>query len=189
MSHCSPFHREDISIVLCGAAGQGIQTIEHILTRVLKLSGYHVFATKEYMSRIRGGSNSTEIRVSSREVASYVDRIDLLIPMDQKAIPHLKKRISPETIILGEKDTLRTELAMIDIPFSKIAEEVGSKIYANVVAIGVISGILECDKKVLDNYLTRYFSKKGADIISKNKENLAILKVRRLLILKQAILF
>ena len=54
----------DFSIVLCGAAGQGIQTIEYALTRALKLSGFNVFATKEYMSRIRGGSNSTEIRIS-----------------------------------------------------------------------------------------------------------------------------
>lgn len=37
---------EDVSIVLCGEAGQGIQTVEHILTRTLKLSGYHVFSTQ-----------------------------------------------------------------------------------------------------------------------------------------------
>ncbi len=44
----------DVSIVLCGGAGQGIQTVEQLLTQALKLSGYHVFATKEYMSRVRG---------------------------------------------------------------------------------------------------------------------------------------
>ena len=42
----------DVSIVLCGEVGQGIQTVEYVLTRILKLSGYNVFATKEYMSRI-----------------------------------------------------------------------------------------------------------------------------------------
>ncbi|MBA7660129.1 hypothetical protein ES703_68128 [subsurface metagenome] len=45
-----------VSIVLAGEAGQGIQTVEHILARVLKLSGYNVFSSKEYMSRIRGGN-------------------------------------------------------------------------------------------------------------------------------------
>jgi 2-oxoglutarate ferredoxin oxidoreductase subunit alpha len=48
--------KDDISIVLCGEAGQGIQTIEYVLTHLLKLSGYNVFATKEYMSRIREGA-------------------------------------------------------------------------------------------------------------------------------------
>jgi len=57
---------EDISIVLCGEAGQGIETIEDILTKILKDSRYNIFAVKEYMSRVRGGSNSTEIRVSQK---------------------------------------------------------------------------------------------------------------------------
>ena len=33
---------DDISIVLCGAAGQGIQTVEALLTKTLKRSGYNV---------------------------------------------------------------------------------------------------------------------------------------------------
>ena len=47
--------RGSISIVVGGEAGQGIQTIEYLLTKLLKMEGYHIFATKEYMSRIRGG--------------------------------------------------------------------------------------------------------------------------------------
>lgn len=68
--------KEEVSIVLSGEAGQGIQTIESLLTYILKREGgYYVFATKEYMSRIRGGgSNSTEIRVSSRPVNSFVEK-------------------------------------------------------------------------------------------------------------------
>jgi len=44
----------ELAIVLAGEAGQGIQTIETLLTGLLKSGGYHVFATKEYMSRVRG---------------------------------------------------------------------------------------------------------------------------------------
>jgi 2-oxoglutarate ferredoxin oxidoreductase subunit alpha len=50
--------RKDISIVLSGEAGQGIQTVERLLLRLFKLSGYHVFSYSEFMSRIRGGNNS-----------------------------------------------------------------------------------------------------------------------------------
>ena len=88
---------KDISIVLCGAAGQGIQTVEELLTKTLKKTGYHVFATREYMSRVRGGVNSTTIRVSSKPVRAFLDRIDLLIPLNEEALPHLKERISSET--------------------------------------------------------------------------------------------
>ena len=131
----------DVSIVLCGAAGQGIQTIEKILPLVLKRSGYNVYATKEYMSRVRGGSNSTEIRVSSRRVLSYVDRIDILVPLDKHAIPHLKERISSSTIIIGDKTKLSSDREFIDVPFSKIAREIGSTLYENVVAVGMLAGI------------------------------------------------
>ena len=50
---------KDVSIVLCGEAGQGIQTVEEILIQAVKLGGYNVFSSKEYMSRIRGRENST----------------------------------------------------------------------------------------------------------------------------------
>ncbi len=95
--------KKDISIVLCGAAGQGIQTIEDLLTKAAKRSGYYVFGTKEYMSRVRGGVNSTSIRISNTPVKAYVDRIDYLIPLNEDAIPHLKSRINPETEIFGER--------------------------------------------------------------------------------------
>lgn len=80
----------ECSLVISGEAGQGIQTVEHLVTRVLKDSGYHVFATKEYMSRVRGGSNSTSIRVSSGRVTSCAERIDLLIPLSPEGTPRGK---------------------------------------------------------------------------------------------------
>src|SRR5680860_788559 len=94
-------NKQLISLVICGAAGLGIQTVEMLLTRIFKLGGLNVFATKEYMSRVRGGSNSTQIIVSSKKVLAPLNRIDILIPLDKSALPHLKKRISKNTVILG----------------------------------------------------------------------------------------
>ncbi|GAH42449.1 unnamed protein product, partial [marine sediment metagenome] len=71
----------DISIVLCGEAGQGIQTVEQLLTKIVKKSGFNVFSTKEYMSRVRGGSNSTQLRISTEPVSAYINRIDILITL------------------------------------------------------------------------------------------------------------
>lgn len=167
--------REDISIVLCGEAGQGIQTVEQILTRVLKLSGFNIYGTKEYMSRVRGGSNSTQIRVSSRNVSSAVDRIDILIPFDQKALQHVEKRISPDTIILGGKEEVVGEkdeenLTVIDIPFSQIASDIGGKVYSNTVATGVVAGLFKVDRADFLNYITTFFSGEKKNIIEKNRE-------------------
>ncbi len=104
---------EEVSLVLCGEAGQGIQTVEHLLTQTLKLSGYHVFSSQEYMSRIRGGTNSTMVRISSKRVAAPVDRIDLLIPFSVGSVTHLQKNISSQTILLGEKNLFEKECASL----------------------------------------------------------------------------
>ncbi len=164
---------EDVSIVLCGEAGQGIQTVEHILTQSLKLSGYHVFSTQEYMSRIRGGSNSTLVRVSSNRVSAPVDRIDLLIPFSPGAIRHVQKRISPKTILLGEKNTYGNEYqgeTAINVPLSQIASEVGGPVYSNTVAVALLAGLLQVERELLDQYLRHHFKGKGESTVQKNLE-------------------
>jgi len=164
---------DDVSIVLCGEAGQGIQTVEHILTQTLLRSGYHVFSTEEYMSRIRGGCNSTLVRVSSKRVAAPVDRIDFLIPFSPGAVHHVHKRISSETILLGEKKNYGNEYQgenAIDIPLSEIASGVGGPIYSNTVAVALLAGLLKVEKEVLDPYLRHHFAGKDQTIIQKNLE-------------------
>jgi 2-oxoglutarate/2-oxoacid ferredoxin oxidoreductase subunit alpha len=164
---------DGVSIVLCGQAGMGIQTVEGILTGMLKLAGYNVFATKEYMSRVRGGNNSTEIRVSSRPVSAYVDRIDILVPLNKGAISHLRDRISADTVVIGEAELLGDEvsegkLKFIEIPFTKIANDLGNKIYSNVVATGTLAGLLGMKLDDICEYVKRSFSTKAADIVSNN---------------------
>ncbi len=166
--------KDDVSCVICGAAGQGIQTIERILPPLMKLSGYHVFACKEYMSRVRGGSNSTEIRVASKRVAAFLDRIDILVPLDKGAIPHLEKRISVRTVIIGDKNKLATDRPMIDVPFSRIASEIGGSIYENIVAAGVITGLFSIHLETANRYVRKFFGKKSEDVINHN-----ILAIRR----------
>ncbi|MBD3192721.1 MAG: 2-oxoacid:acceptor oxidoreductase subunit alpha [Candidatus Heimdallarchaeota archaeon] len=168
--------KEDISIVLCGAAGQGIKTVEHLLTHVLHPAGYNVFSMKEYMSRVRGGTNSTEIRVCSKPVAAFIERIDLLIPLNKSAIPHLQERITKETIIIGESENigdLEQECKIIKVPFSDIAQDIGNKIYFNVIAAGLIAELFDIDREIVKDYLKERFGEKGEEILQKNYEALA----------------
>ena len=162
--------QEDFSVVLSGEAGQGIQTVEEVLTRVLKRSGYSVFATKEYMSRVRGGNNSTELRVGSRPVRALVDAIDLLVPLQQGAIEHLGARVAPGTAIMGERSVLGDVPGLIDVPLSAMAKELGGEVFSNIIAAGAICGILGADEGVLESYLAERFGRKGEDIVAKNLE-------------------
>ncbi|MHA1266898.1 MAG: 2-oxoacid:acceptor oxidoreductase subunit alpha [Candidatus Helarchaeota archaeon] len=169
----SSLKEHDISIVICGAAGQGIQTVEHFLTRVLKSAGYNVFATREYMSRVRGGTNSTEIRVSSHRVRAYLDRIDLFIPLHKSAISRQQYRFSNETIFIGEPDILTlvlnsTQYKAISIPFTHLAKEIGGIIYASIISAGMLLGLFEVEISLTEEYLTTNFAAKGELKLSNN---------------------
>ncbi len=155
------------TIVLGGEAGQGVQYIETVLVRVAKDSGFHVFATEEYMSRVRGGINTTEIRLHTDHLRAHVDRIDLLVPLKTGVIAHLGRRVSEQTLILGEQTTLDGGPGLV-MPFSSIATEIGNKIYANSVALGTICGLLGLDRAALIRQITERFSAKGEDVSESN---------------------
>jgi 2-oxoglutarate ferredoxin oxidoreductase subunit alpha len=159
----------EISIVLSGEAGQGIQTVEVILTRLLKRSGFHVCATKEFMSRVRGGSNSTEIRVSSVRVDAYIDRIDLLIPLDPD-ISRLRGRIGPDTLVIGEAAELDKDIHVLDVSFNKTAEELGNRVFSNTIASGALLALFGIELFLLEQDVRKRFSKKSEDILNKNIE-------------------
>ncbi|MFX1573357.1 MAG: 2-oxoacid:acceptor oxidoreductase subunit alpha [Promethearchaeota archaeon] len=166
------YKKEDITLVFCGAAGQGIQTVEELLTKTLKKSGFYVFATREYMSRVRGGVNSTSIRISSRKVRSFSEKIDFLFPLNEKAIPHLKKWLSSESVIIGEKEFIEGYLEVpgmkIEVPFLEMSNDVGGKVYANIIVLGLICNILNADKNILHNLLNENFKSKGSEVIQNN---------------------
>lgn len=165
---------KDISIVISGAAGQGVQTVEQLLVGILKMSGFNVFATKEYESRVRGGTNSTELRVATERVAAFVNRIDLLIPFSKDAIEHVKPRMSDKTVIFADSNLLNDEESqkfqhLIKLPFQKTAKEIGHKIYANVIAVGAITGLLGVEPEIGNQFLAQRFKSKGSDVVSQNQ--------------------
>jgi 2-oxoglutarate ferredoxin oxidoreductase subunit alpha len=164
---------QDFSIVLCGAAGQGIKTVESLLAHIFQKAGYYVFSTKEYMSRIRGGVNSTEIRIGSHPVKAFIDRIDLVIPLTKGAIDHLKHRIKQNTIIMGEKEIIAKsekdyQGKIIDLDFSELAKEIGSKIYSNIIAAGVLTKLFDIDITLMKDYLSQRFEDKGKEVLENN---------------------
>lgn len=161
----------DISIVLGGAAGQGIQTVEALLVEVLRREGYFVFASKEYMSRIRGGSNSTEIRITSKPRRAFVKKIDLLFVLDKGALDHLAPRISRQTIVVGEKSKVcDIDCRVIDVPFTRFVQELGHPIYTSTLAVGVVLGMLKADERPFHEYLRMRFARKGEEVVHKNIE-------------------
>lgn len=166
---------KDISIVLSGAAGQGVQTVEQLLVGIFKMAGFHVFATKEYESRVRGGTNSTTLRIGDHRVSALVNRVDILIPFSKEAVNHVKDRLSPETLIIADENIFsesdeQKALNYVSFPFLKTARKVGNNLFSNVVAVGAVAGIFGVDLNIGEKFLHERFKTKGETILTQNIE-------------------
>lgn len=167
--------RLDLSILLSGQAGQGIQTLEHLLLRMFKISGRYIFSYSEFMSRIRGGNNSTSIRVSSERKKAYIERIDIFIPFSEGSMDRFEERISPNTVIIGEaafiKDNYKNEkYTVIDIPFTEMAEKSGGKKYLNIIVMGLFAALFKIEQDVILDQVQSYFSSAAPEQIDSNKK-------------------
>ncbi|MHB8829243.1 MAG: 2-oxoacid:acceptor oxidoreductase subunit alpha [Syntrophales bacterium] len=157
----------EVSIVIAGEAGQGVQSIEATLVHVIKRSGCNVFAVKEYMSRVRGGVNSTQIRVSDRRRTSYVEKTDIFIPLEKQAISRLSDRLQKNTMIIGEAEKL-DDKRVINVDFTRIAAELGNPLYRSMAAAGCACGIIGIGLEKAPDYIGKVFAKKGAAVIKSN---------------------
>ncbi len=161
----------DISILITGQAGQGIQTVEKVLADILAGEGYNIFATKEYMSRVRGGANSTQIIISTERVRACREKIDILLVLDENSVKRVSGRIENNTIVIGE---FREEPGGIAerVGLTAIAKEIGNPVFANTVASGILLSLLGIARHIPEEYVSRVFGRKGAEIVEKNMKAL-----------------
>lgn len=162
----------DYSIKIGGEAGQGIQTIGDTLAHIFARSGYHVFTHQDYESRIRGGHNFYQVRLSDNPVSASRDRIDIIVAFDKESVVQHEKELTEDGIIIYDSAALRQKYEgprFLDIPFVALAVEHGkNRIMENTVAVGAVLGMLGMDLSVLREMLKVTFRKKGEDVISGN---------------------
>ena len=161
----------DYTIKICGEAGQGIQTIGGTLARFFARTGLHVFTHQDYESRIRGGHNFYQVRLSDSPVMSPRDRVDILVAMDKETIPVHRNELSEVGQIVYDSSSLKQnydEAHFLDVPFMELALKHGSKIMANTVATGSVLGMLGMKLDVLNDIIGDTFTKKGEDVVESN---------------------
>ncbi len=175
----------DITIKIAGAAGQGMQTIGFILGKILTRSGLHVFAAQDNESRIRGGHNFFQLRISEDPVISMTERVDVLVALNQNSVDLHEGELSGKGTVVFDSEQIQAKKKtanLCGIPLENLAiEHAGNKRYFNTVALGAVIGILNGDFQRLDDFLKTFFSTKsevadansraakaGFDYVSKN---------------------
>lgn len=160
----------ELKIVIGGEAGQGIQTISVIMSKFFLRSGYYVFTEQSYQSRIRGGHNFTQVRVSTEPILSPDDGIDILMALNEDTINLHKGEVSPNGIIIYDNELIKHETIdkiFFGVPLQRIAvENAKTKLAINSSACGVLVGLLDGDFSILETLMREQF--KDPEIGEKN---------------------
>ncbi|GAB6098774.1 2-oxoacid:acceptor oxidoreductase subunit alpha [Halanaerocella petrolearia] len=150
----------DLNLVIGGEAGQGLKTIEHILSKSLFRLGFHIYSSKDYMSRVRGGHNFMSIRISDQEVFGPAEREDILIALNEETIERHKDKVDANGFILYDGEVDIKEKEMLSIPAKKIARKVGNSKTANTVFVGAVFKLLGLQLEIVKEVIEEQFADK-----------------------------
>jgi 2-oxoglutarate ferredoxin oxidoreductase subunit gamma len=142
-----------VEVRFAGFGGQGIIKSGIILASAACLhSGKNAVQTQSYGPESRGGACKSEV-VMSEEGIDFPKVIepDVLVVMSQHAYNEYADDIKSGGIVIMDPDMIPREkdlkgVKIFRVPATKIAEELGRKIVANIVMLGAfvaITGLLE----------------------------------------------
>jgi len=161
----------DINVVIAGAAGQGVQGAITILGKVLLRSGFHLYATHDAQSRIRGGHNFSSVRFSDRPLGAGVRRIDFLLALNHESLTRHMNHLTPEGMAFcvagaeGEIDDGRLSV----LPGNIGPEGAGRLQFHGVKLLAMLTGRLNLSRQLLSDAVRERFGKtKGEAIIDLN---------------------
>ncbi len=165
---------DDLTIKIAGEAGQGMQSIGQALCLIYKNAGFNIFANQDYMSRIRGGNNFFQLRISDKPLFASRRIADITVALDAASITLHKPAINNNGIMIIDRKKFNVsdeDKRFVDIPMYDIAVKTGGNdIFVNSVACGVLGALTGIEFNYVESVLRATFSSKSADIIEKNAQ-------------------
>ena len=138
-------------VVITGFGGQGIVLAGSILGKAAAL-GDHLESTlvQSYGPESRGGACSAQVVISTDAIHyPYINSPDILVCMSQAAYEKYIDHLKPNGMLLIDQDLVRPKgkRDFFAIPATRIAEELGRKMMANIIMIGFLTSITKIVSK------------------------------------------
>jgi 2-oxoglutarate ferredoxin oxidoreductase subunit alpha len=159
----------DFNIVIAGEAGQGLKTVEAMLTKTFSRHGYYLFSTKDYMSRVRGGHNFMQIRISDKKLEGPDEGIDLLLALNEESVEIHRSEMNEDGTMLSEVESDNDDMVYIDA--KGLAKGVNPRA-VNTVFVGAAFKIMGLPTKEAEEAVKEHFAEKESVI----EDNLTLLK-------------
>lgn len=148
-----------IEILIGGYGGQGILLAGWIIGNAAMHKGYNVTYLPSYGPEARGGKCASRVIIDAeREIdCPLVRRADYLIMMYQEAYNSYIGLLKPGGVLIYDSDLVtiddRAKKAEVyRVPATRMAEEIGRRIVANIVMVGAFTAISNLvDKETMKN--------------------------------------
>jgi 2-oxoglutarate ferredoxin oxidoreductase subunit gamma len=137
-------------IRLSGFGGQGIIMTGYIIGEAVAIhDGKNATFTQSYGPESRGGAAAAQVVISDEPI-SYPHVIDpsVLVVMSQGAYNRYVPGFGKDGLLIIDQDLVETDeavegLRLLSVPATRLAEELGRKIVANVVMLGFLASVTD----------------------------------------------
>lgn len=154
----------DFTIMVGGAAGQGVAVLGHVLAKSLARGGYHIFAHQDYESRIKGGHNFFQLRVREEPTHVQAEKLGLLIALNRETVDIHRNELEEKGLILHDIKRVPIEgkeIIHFGMPLEQLALDSGGLMNLNSVAAGAAVALLKYDFDILASVLQQRFGEKA----------------------------
>ena len=158
----------DVTVMIGGEAGQGIQTVGQLLAQVCKEAGLYLMAINDFESRIRGGHSFFQIRISDSPLSTPRKKVHLLVAMDERTFDLHEHELADNGLVLTDGQEMADRKNVHAVSISELAKKAGGAIMANTIAAGACLALLGAPIQILQDILIRQFQAKGDAAVDNN---------------------
>lgn len=132
-------------IQLAGFGGQGIVLSGVILGEAAIMDGLNAVQTQSYGPESRGGAARSDVIISDAPIDyPKVVRPDILVALSQPAYDKYGSGVGKRALVIIDSDLVESDKPALRVPFSRLADDLGRRIVANVIMLGALARTSEC---------------------------------------------
>lgn len=112
---------EELSVLVGGKAGDGINSAGMVVAHLFNRMGYRVYMYFDYPSLIKGGHNFAIIRAAGEKIGTHRARVDFILALNQDTVDFHKDLVGEKTVVIF--DGSRVSADGIGVDLLRILEE------------------------------------------------------------------
>ncbi len=134
------------STTFAGFGGQGVLMMGYVLSHGAMQKGLNITYFPSYGAEMRGGTANCTVTLSDKKIASPVaSNPDILVAMNYPSLEKFEPLVAKQGLALLnssliEETPSRRDIEVLQVPTTKLAQEVGSEQAANMIMIGALCG-------------------------------------------------